>query len=225
MQTSFLQRLVLVATVAFALLLPASLQAQLVSAGITGYVRTADGQPFAGAEITAIYTPTNATFRAVSNSQGRFNFRGLPVGGPFNVTATAGTEQIEPITDLMTVLGTDIEVPLVIKSDIVVLERFVASASRADLDGNATGSGTLLDSERLAGKPSSERSLADMVSASPLVTLRETFGDREESQITAVGQNNRFNSIQIDGSRINDLFGLNGTGLASFFNPLSLDTL
>ena len=44
MQTSFLQRLVLVATVAFALLLPASLQAQLVSAGITGYVRTADGQ-------------------------------------------------------------------------------------------------------------------------------------------------------------------------------------
>jgi hypothetical protein len=52
MQTSFLQRLVLVATVAFALLLPASLQAQLVSAGITGYVRTADGQPFAGAEIT-----------------------------------------------------------------------------------------------------------------------------------------------------------------------------
>ena len=29
----------------------------------------------------------------------------------------------------------------------------------------------------------------------------------------------------IDGARINDQFGLNYTGLASFFNPLSLDTI
>ncbi len=82
-----------------------------------------------------------------------------------------------------------------------------------------------LTSERLTGKPTSERSLADMISASSLVTLRSTQGDREESMITAVGQNNRFNSIQIDGSRVNDLFGLNATGLAAFFNPLSLDTI
>jgi len=29
----------------------------------------------------------------------------------------------------------------------------------------------------------------------------------------------------IDGNRINDVFGLNGTGLASFFNPLSFEAL
>ena len=77
----------------------------------------------------------------------------------------------------------------------------------------------------MAAKPTTQRSLADLIAASPFVTLRALSGDREEAQITALGQNNRYNSIQIDGSRINDQFGLNGTGLASFYNPLSLETL
>lgn len=199
--------------------------AQIITSGIAGYVRDTGGKPVAGATVTANYQPTNATFTAISSDTGRFNFRGLPVGGPYTVSARSGTMGGEPIPYVETILGTDIDVNLVLKSDVIVMERFIAAGSRSDLDAGATGSGFVLDSERLATRPTSERSLADMISASPLVTLRSTFGDREESQISAVGQNNRFNSIQIDGSRINDLFGLNGTGLASFFNPLSLDTI
>lgn len=199
--------------------------AQITTSGITGYVRDTDGKAVVGSTVTAVFTPTNATFTAVTNEVGRYNFRGLPVGGPYTVSAVATGFSGTPNTEVFTQLGTDIDVNVVIKSDVVVMQSFVATASRSDLDGSATGAGTLLSSERLGTKPTSERSLADMVSASPLVTLRETFGDREESQITALGQNNRYNSIQIDGTRINDLFGLNGTGLASFFNPLSLDTI
>ncbi len=225
MQTSKFRIVVIVAIAAFASIFSSQANAQLVSAGMSGHVRDADGKAVANAAVTVVFTPTNAKFEAVSNELGRFNFRGLPVGGPFTVTAKSGELGSQEITGVETVLGIDIEVVVVLRSDVVVLEAFVATASRTDLDGNATGSGLTLDGERLSGKPTSERSLADMISASPMVTLRDTFGDREESQITAVGQNNRFNSIQIDGSRINDLFGLNGTGMASFFNPLSLDTL
>jgi hypothetical protein len=220
-----LKRVALLAWLAFAAFCLPSLHAQLVSSGITGTLRDADGRPVAGATVTAVHVPTNATFRAATSEQGRFVFRGVPVGGPFTVSAAKDGAQSQPIEGLDTLLGSEIEVNLTMKSDVVVLERFVATASRSELDAGAKGSGMVLGSERLAGKPTSERSLADMISASPLATLRETFGDREESQITAVGQNNRYNSIQIDGSRINDLFGLNATGLASFFNPLSLDTL
>ncbi len=199
--------------------------AQITTSGIAGLVRDTGGKPLAGATVTAVHMPTNATFNATTNEQGRYTFRGLPVGGPYQITANASGFTGNPATDIFTQLGTDIDVNLTIKSDVVVMERFVAAASKSDLDGSATGSGITLSSERLELKPTSERSLADMITASPLVTLRETFGDREESQMSAVGQNNRFNSIQIDGSRINDLFGLNATGLASFFNPLSLDTI
>lgn len=199
--------------------------AQLTTTGMTGIVRDTDGKALAGASVTATYTPTNATFEAVTNESGRYYFRGLPAGGPYTISATSSGYSGEPATDVYTTLGTDVDVNVTIKSDVVTMERFVATGSRSDLDSSATGSGVLLSAERLANKPTSERSLADMISASPLVTLRDTFGDREESQISAVGQNNRYNSIQIDGSRINDLFGLNATGLASFFNPLSLDTI
>lgn len=225
MHSSFIKRLLLVAFAALAPILSNTALGQLTTAGMTGVVRNPNGEPVAGATVTAVYTPTNATFSAVTSGQGRFNFRGIPVGGPFSVSAALEGDVTEDANNVYTVLGTDVDISLVLRSSVVVLEEFVATGSRSDLDASATGSGLTLDRDRLSAKPSSERSLADMISASPLVTLRDTFGDREESQISAVGQNNRFNSIQIDGSRINDMFGLNGTGLASFFNPLSLDAL
>ncbi len=199
--------------------------AQLTTSGINGVVRDTAGKAVPGATVTAVHTPTNATFTAITTGAGRYNFRGLPVGGPYTISAKSAGFSGEPVTDVFTQLGADIDVNVAIKSDVVVMERFVASVSATDLDGSPSGSAFSLSSEQISNKPTSERSLADMISASPLVTLRETFGDREESQISALGQNNRFNSIQIDGSRINDLFGLNATGLASFFNPLSLDTI
>jgi hypothetical protein len=225
MHKSFLRSLVLAVVTALAVTLSPTALAQLVTSGLTGTVRASDGKALAGASVTAVHTPTNATFTATTNSTGRFTFRGLPVGGPYTVTARAEGFPEVSANDIIAELGNEAEVNLTVKSEVLQLEKFVVGGSRSDLDGAATGSGTILDEQRLAAKPSSERSLADMISASPMVTLRSTFGDREESQITAVGQNNRFNSITIDGARINDQFGLNGTGMASFFNPLSLDTL
>ena len=225
MQKSFLHSWLLAVVSALALTLAPLATAQLTTSGMTGIVRTTDGKAVAGAAVTVVFTPTNTTFRATTNADGRYYLRGLPVGGPYAVTAAAEGLKAEPITDAGTVLGTDVEVNVTVRSDVVQLEAFSVTADRAALDANAKGAGSTLTSEQLGQKPTSERSLADMISAAPLVTLRETFGDREESQITALGQNNRYNSIQIDGSRINDLFGLNGTGLASFFNPLSLDTI
>lgn len=225
MKISFIRTMVLSALTALTVALSPQALAQVTTSGMTGVVRGDDGQGVAGASVKAVYGPTNATFTATTNAEGRYFFRGLPPGGPFTVTATADGTTGAPVEGVVTQLGSDIDVNLLISSNVVQLEKFVVSSSRDALDSGATGSGSVLDSARLAVKPTSERSLADMVSANPLVTLRSTFGDREESQITAVGQNNRYNSWQIDGSRINDQFGLNGTGLASFFNPLSLDTI
>lgn len=225
MQKSFIKSLAITALTALAVMLSPNALAQLTSTGMSGIVRSPGGAPVAGAKVTATFVPTNATFTAITNADGRYTFRNILVGGPYTITASAEGHNDTPVTDVTTLLGTDVEVNVTLSSDVVQLEKFTISGERNELDAGATGAGTLIGGQTLATKPSSERSLADMVSASPLVTLRSTFGDREESQLTAVGQNNRFNSFQIDGSRINDMFGLNGTGLASFFNPLSLDTV
>lgn len=199
--------------------------AQTVSSGLNGIVRSSDGTIISGATVTAVFTPTNATYTSVSTASGRFNFSGLPVGGPYTLSTKADGYTSDPVTNISTELGNTLDVNLSMKSEVLKLEKFVATGTRNGLDTSSTGASTLLTAERLAAKPTTQRSLADLISASPAVTLRAVSGDREEAMITAVGQNNRFNSVMIDGNHINDQFGLNATGLASFFNPLSLDTI
>ncbi|MDB6166157.1 MAG: hypothetical protein JWQ83_1297 [Lacunisphaera sp.] len=226
MHRSFLKSLVLAVVTALALTLSPTAFAQITTAGISGTLRTTEGKSLAGVTVTALHRPTNASFTAVTSPAGRFTFIGLPVGGPFTVSAhTDAGDAVD--TDVFTELGNEVEIALSPKSETVQLEKFVVGGTRNDLDSYAQGSGTILDRVQLDAKPSSERSFADLVSATPQVTLQalSSANDREEAHIVALGQNNRFNSVMIDGARINDVFGLNGSGLAAFFNPISPDTL
>jgi hypothetical protein len=200
----------------------------VVSSGLTGNVRDSAGKPVAGATITATHTPTGTAYNATTTDTGRYNFRGLIAGGPYTVSIIASGFKPLERPDLMTQLGQDAKVDFSLEnSSVVVMEKFTVSGLAGELNANATGAGSLLDTLRLATKPTTQRSLADLVSASSFVTLTSlsSANDREEAHIVAVGQNNRYNSVLIDGSPINDQFGLNGTGLASFFNPLSIDII
>jgi hypothetical protein len=197
----------------------------VVSAGLTGVVRDTAGKPVAGATLTAIHLPTGTTYTAISSESGRYNFRGMTVGGPYTLTAAAARHKSTEVTEITTQLGQDIDINVSLSpSDVVVLEKFTVAGVRDDLDSTATGAGSLLTRERLLAQPTAQRSFADMARTNTQVTLRNVFGDRQEAMLTAVGQNNRFNSIMVDGARINDQFGLNASGLQSFFNPLSLET-
>ncbi len=197
-----------------------SLRAQVVSSGISGLVRDTAGAPVVGAGVTVIHVPTNATSTAVTNQFGRFAIRGLPVGGPFNVTANATSYTAATASDVLTELGADVEVTLTLKGTIVQMERFVATATRSDLDSGAIGSGTTIDARGIEARPTLNRSFADLMKSNPYVTSRAGA-----ERMTALGMNNRFNSISVDGARINDQFGLNGSGLFSINNPFALESL
>jgi hypothetical protein len=194
--------------------------AQVVSSGITGLVRDTAGAPVAGATVSVVHVPTNATSTAVTNQTGRFGIRGLPVGGPYTVTASADTYTPATASNVLTELGNDAEVTITLRGQIVRMERFVATASKSDLDGSATGAGSILDSLRLSLQPTVNRSFADLIKTNSYVTAR-AGGDR----MTALGMNNRFNSISVDGARINDAFGLNASGLFSVNNPFAIESL
>jgi outer membrane receptor protein involved in Fe transport len=201
--------------------------AQVVTAGLTGLVRDTGGKIVAGSAVTAVHVPTGTTYTATTTAAGRYNLRGLIPGGPYTLTAKADGYKLSEHTDVAAELGADTEVPITMQSatDVIEMTKYVVKAETNQLDSSAVGASSVLTLERIEAKSSTQRSFADLFSVSPAITLRALSGDREEAQITALGQNNRYNSIMIDGSRINDVFGLNGTGLASFFNPLSFDAL
>jgi hypothetical protein len=222
MHKTFVKLFVFAATVvAFFALRPAAFaQAGAVSSGMTGTLVDSAGAPIAGATITAIHTPTNTTYTAATTSAGRFSFKGMPVGGPYTVRATPAAKPAVELTDIYTSLGEDTDVILVSKGEEVVkLEEFVVAASTSDLDANATGASSVLTSRRILAQPTVNRSFTDMAKTNPFVSVRGY------PQIQALGINNRYNTITLDGAKINDSFGLASSGLFSAFNPFSLDAV
>lgn len=212
--------------IVFALGLASSAFAQgIVSAGMTGSVTDKGGQPIAGASVVATHVPTNASFTATTRANGHFTFRGLPPGGPYTVTATAAGFTAATVSDVVAELGREIDVNVSLQSEVVKLDAFKVTANNDELDSTASGAGSVITNARMAAQPTAKRSIGDMARTNPLVTFRQAITDRDDQMITAVGQNNRYNSILLDGARINDQFGLNASGIQSFFNPISLDTV
>lgn len=206
-------------------LVPSTLAQGIVSSGMTGAVTDKTGAPLAGATVVATHVPTNAVFTATTRANGHFAFRGLPPGGPYTVTATAAGYTTGSVSEVTTELGREIDVNLTLNSEIVKLDAFKVTATNDDLDSTANGAGSVLTAARMAAQPSAKRSIGDMARTNPLISFRQAITDRDDQMITAVGQNNRYNSILLDGARINDQFGLNASGIQSFFNPISLDTV
>jgi Carboxypeptidase regulatory-like domain len=220
MQKSFIKWIAWAAIAALtAVLSPSSFAQGVVSSGMTGTLVDSSGKPIAKATIVAVHTPTNTKFTATTNDGGRFFFKGMPVGGPYTVTATGeGLAPVE-ITDIQTSLGEDTDVTLTAKAEVVKLENFVVSASTTDLDANATGAGTVLDSHQIVTRPTINRSFTDLIKTNPFVSVRGY------PQVEALGMNYRYNTITLDGAKINDSFGLNNSGLFSLNNPFSLDAV
>jgi hypothetical protein len=192
-------------------LVPAVNGQGLVSAGATGVVRGADGSPLPNVTVQAVHIPTNTTYRATTSAAGRYTFRNLIVGGPYTFSTTASGFQASEQTNVVTQLGTDIDVSFGLQTespDVLTLDKFVVTAESDQLDATASGAGSIITNARMQSVPSAKRSIGDMARTNPLVTFRQAITDRDDQMITAVGQNNRYNSILLDGARINDQFGL-----------------
>ncbi len=220
MKKSLIKMIALTAITALAVaLLPRSFAQGVVSSGMTGTVVDSAGKPLAHATVTAVHTPTNTKFTAITGDNGRFAFRGMPVGGPYTVTATPEGHTAVELTGVQTSLGEDVDVNLEAKDEAVKLENFAVTASATDLDANATGASSVLSNRQVTLQPTVNRSFTDLIKTNAFV------GVRGYPQVEALGMNNRYNTITLDGAKINDSFGLNSSGLFSLNNPFSLDAI
>ena len=71
MQKSFIKSLVIAAVTALTVMLSPNAVAQVVTSGISGVVKNDDGKPAAGATVTAVHVPTNSSYKAITNADGR----------------------------------------------------------------------------------------------------------------------------------------------------------
>jgi len=197
--------------------------AQSTSAGLAGQVIGAKGQPVAGAEVTIVHVESGTVSRTVTDANGRYNARGLRVGGPYQIVISKpgeGTKTEDGVyleLNQVTTVNASLA-PVSAELDKVVV---VGDAGNYLFDPANRGMGTSISGRQLETAVSGNRSLDDIARLDPRVTVT----DQNDGSISASGQNNRYNSISVDGLSVNDPFGLNPNGLGFTGSPISPDTI
>ncbi|MBC7941528.1 MAG: TonB-dependent receptor [Chitinophagaceae bacterium] len=208
--------------VAVAVVAAAPVLAQNTTSNLSGRVVGADGKPVAGAAVSIVHVESGSTSGAVTDTDGRYFARGLRVGGPFTVTFSKdGTSdkregiflQLAETATLDTQLGSATGA----SATIVVTGRGVSDKfNRSNM-----GAGTNIGQREINTLASIQRNLQDYARLDP--RLAQT--DKERGEISAAGQNIRFNSITVDGVNINDTFGLEANNLPTRKQPISIDAI
>jgi outer membrane receptor for ferrienterochelin and colicin len=219
----FLSKFNLLATLAVVMLaIPVTAGAQQTSATVRGSVATPDGQPAAGATVTVTDTRTSATRTTTTTEDGTFNVRGLAIGGPFTISVTSSQYKQAQVTDVYTSLSEAAIFNIALEEgeieEIVVTASAVFAGTAVAVGPNATFNLTELQS-----LPAINRNITDVVRVDSRIYVDESRGSR--NGIQCAGKSNRFNSLTLDGVRVQDSFGLNANGYPTERMPFSYDAI
>ena len=175
--------------------------AQSTSSAVGGQISDASGQPVGGAQVTILHTESGTVSNATSGADGRYVARGLRVGGPYTITFTKDgkTEKREGVYLQLAETG---NVDATLGGSAVNLDAVVVVGSRASVfNPNAMGAGTALSEDQIQAFASIKRDLQDYARLDPRISQT----DKERGEISALGQNSRFNSITIDSVSVNEI--------------------
>ena len=205
--------------VAVAVVAAAPALAQNTTAAIGGQVTGADGKPVAGATVSILHVASGSTSTATTDAEGRYAARGLRAGGPYTITVSKAG-QVDKREDVYLTLAetASLDAQLGAAAQTIV----VTGRGNSDkFNRSAMGSGTNIGSREIAAYASIARNLQDYARADP--RLAQT--DKERGEISALGQNSRFNKITIDGVNISDTFGIEANTLPTAKQPISIDAI
>jgi hypothetical protein len=190
--------------------------AQLTTGIVRGSVKSADdGTALAEAEVKLIDVATGTEKTTTTNSDGAFAFTGLRVGGPYHITATFPGFRPGQVTGLSVSANKTVEVTLALRLQQEEIIEVKGSAVPRDSSGRQ-----VITSAEIEQLPSIDRDPRDMVRRTPEVTVEGS------SHVMSVGgMNPRFNSITIDGLRMDDDFGLNSSGYPTRRSPIPLSAI
>ena len=168
----------------------------------------ATGDPLIGATVQAVHTPSGTTYGNITDVDGFFRLPGMRVGGPYIITTTYVGYKPVVQDGVYLQLGQAFQFSPKMGSDAVQLEGVEVIGTRSDIiNGRRTGQETTVSEEQIGVIPTLDRSISDFARLNPLAKV-----DPDEGGISIAGQNNRFNSIYIDGAVNNDAFGLSDQG-------------
>lgn len=204
-----------------------SVHAQNTSSSLSGRVVDVGGTPVAGATVEVVHVPSGTARTVVTDADGRYSVQGLRVGGPFEVKASGsgGAAADQPDVYLKLAEETTLNLTLVASATELSGITVTAAAPGAVFQADNKGISTNVSQAQLAVVPNTDRSIQAIARLSPFINLTNNNSAGGLVQISALGQNSRYNNIMIDAVPTNDSFGLEANGLPALNQPLSYDAI
>ena len=190
----------------------------VTTASVSGTVTDTKGQPIPGATVIVLHTPSGTKYGSSTQLDGRYFIRGLRVGGPYVITVSNVGYKTQEVRNINLEIGQNLELNFKLPEQAISVGGVEVVAERNGLmNTNRTGAATTVSKAFIESFPTITRSFQDFEALSPNIVGN-----------SALGRNNRYNNIQLDGTNYNDLFGLadNGTpGGQAGTTPISLDAI
>jgi outer membrane receptor for ferrienterochelin and colicin len=202
------------------LMVPLAALAQETTSSIRVSVVGPDATALEGVDVTITDTRTGSVRTGQSNPSGLVFVRGLPVGGPYTVKATTPNFADQTVTEVDLRLGDTYTLILQLGSN--VMEEVIVTSAMIQTEQLAIGPSSVFGLQDLEEMPHINRDLRDIIRNDPRVYIDPAFAG---GALQCAGANPRFNSLTVDGVRMNDLFGLNSNGYPTERQPFSYDAI
>lgn len=195
----------------------------ITSAAVSGVVINKQGSPVSGATVTITHEPTGSKTTTTTRGNGQYDVTGLRVGGPYTIAADGPGLQLPPQKDIYLTLENVAAVNFDANADVVKLEAFrVSESTDTTFDANRMGSGRSFSERDIASIATARDNVQDIARLDSRITLNSLD---QGGQLSAQGQNFRFNSFLVDGVESNDPFGLKGDGTNALRSPVAIESL
>ena len=166
--------------------------AQETSSSIGGTVLSQNGQAVSNATVTITDNRTGAVKVISTNETGRYNLRGMRVGGPYTieVQSEAGTNTL---TDVYLTLGETLSQNIDLQSQEDI-ERVAVTGSVINSSYGSSGPVANFGLDDLENAPAINRDIKDVIRVDPRIYINEA----DEDSIQCAGSSSRFNSLTLE---------------------------
>ena len=206
--------------VLLALMVSIPAHAQETTSALRITVYGPEGDPLPGVSVTTTDTRTGGARTSQTSASGLVLERQLAVGGPYTVRVSSPNFADQTVTDINLQLGDTYTVILQLGS--AMMEEVVVTAAQIRGEQLALGPSSVFGLQDLQDMPTINRDLRDIVRNDPRLYVDPAFAG---GAIHCAGANPRFNSLTVDGVRMNDQFGLNSNGYPTERQPFSYESI
>ncbi|GAA78303.1 TonB-dependent receptor [Pseudoalteromonas sp. BSi20495] len=189
------------------------------TSAIKGQVMGPNGNPAAGTKVTILHVPSGSVKTTEVNDAGYFTAKGLRVGGPYKVIVDSDVYADQEFNNIILNIGNDYPVNVSLESQSSMEQIVVSGAPISSMSGG-TGPASTFTLTDLENTPAINRDLKDIIRIDPRITIDDSRGS-----INCGGGNPRYNSLTLDGVRMNDNFGLSSNGYPTIRAPFSFDSI